>query len=124
MQSTKKKRIEILLTCKSILNVLNLCNKNGVFIRNVKIPNLLFYFLYLLSMVYEFVTVILYVIESDMTAQRKSNVMCAAVAILQVILTYISMIKSNKFTMYTIDHIQQIVDKSEFSMKVKLQYLK
>lgn len=116
MQSAKKKKFEILVTCRSMLKFLNLCNKNGVFIRNVKIPNVLLYILYLCPLVYVFVMVILLVIETEMTAQRKSNNMCEAVAFLQVILTYITMIKSNRFTMNTIDHMQQIIDKSELRL--------
>lgn len=112
MQSVKK--IEILVTCQSLLKFLNLCNRNGVFFRDVKIPNFILYCVYLLPMIYEIVMVLWFALETDMEMQRKSNVMCVVVANLQVLLTYISMIKSNKITMDTIDHMQEIVNKSEF----------
>lgn len=116
MQSAKK--MEILVTCQSLLKFLNLCNRNDVYIRDVKIPNAIFYCVYIVPMVYEIIMIFWFVVETDMEMQRKSNVMCVAIAILQVLLTYISMIKSNNFTISTIDHMQEIVNKSEFSFKV------
>lgn len=111
MQSVK--RVEILVTCRSLLKFLNLCSRNGVYIRDVKIPNFIVYFVYLMPMIYENIMTIWFVLETEMEMQRKSNIMVAVVAQLQNILTYISMIKSNKFTMDTIDHMEEIVNKSE-----------
>lgn len=106
-------RLEILVTCRSLLKLLNLCNRNGVYIHDVKIPNIILFCAFLSSIIYEITMIIWFVVETDMELQRKSNVLCIFVANLQVILTYISMIKSNDFTMDTIEHMQKIVDKRE-----------
>lgn len=111
MQRVEK--LDILMTCQSVLRFLNLCNSNGVFIRDVQIPNVILFGLFLCPMIYEFIMIIWFALQTDMEMQSKSNVLCAGVAYLQMILTYITMIRSNKFTLYTIDHMQQIVDKSE-----------
>lgn len=107
------KRVEVLVTCQSLLKFLNLCNRNGVYIRNVRIPNILLVCIFLSPLIYELITIIWFLVETEMELQRKSNLMCIVVAGLQVIFTYITMLKSNKLTMETIDHIQQIVDKRE-----------
>lgn len=122
MQPVKK--VDILVTCQSFLKFINLCNRNGVFIRDVRIPNSVLVCAFLLPIIYEAIMIIWHVVETDMEMQKKSNVLCIFVAILQVILTYVSMIKSNAFTMETIDHIQQIVDKSESLMHISSLYTK
>lgn len=112
MQRTE--RLDILKTCQSALKFLNLCNNDGVFIRDVQIPNVILFGLFLFPMIYEFIMIIWFALETDMEMQSRSNILCDGVAYLQMILTYITMIRSNKFTLYTIDHMQQIVDKSEW----------
>lgn len=115
----RTERVDILTTCQSVLRFLNLCNSNGVFIRDVQIPNVILFGLFLFPMIYEFVMIIWFALETDMEMQSRSNVLCAGVAYLQMILTYITMIRSNKFTLYTIEHMQQIIDKSEFQVRRK-----
>lgn len=55
-------------------------------------------------------------ISDNVEEQKMSNIMCVIMSNLQGILTYISMVNSNQFTIDTIDHLQQIVDKSEFAV--------
>lgn len=99
MQSVK--RIEILVTCRSLLKFLNLCNKSGIYIRDVKIPNFFLYGVRLVPMLYELVMTIWFVLETEMEMQRKSNIMIVVVANLQVILGKFPLEIREPFTRWT-----------------------
>lgn len=99
MQSAK--RIEILVTCRSLLKFLNLCNRNGIYIRDVRIPNFLLYGLFLVPMLYELVMTIWFVLETEMEMQRKSNILIVVVANLQVILGKFPLEIPEPFTRWT-----------------------
>lgn len=100
MQSAKG--IEILVTCRSFLKFLNLCNRNGIYIRDVKIPNFLLYGVFLVPMLYELVMTIWFVLETEMEMQRKSNIMVCVVANLQVILGKFPLEIREPFTRWTL----------------------
>lgn len=105
--------VEVLAACKSLLKTLNLCNKKGVRIRNVKIPNLVVFGAFLAPIFYELTMTVWKCITEDVEEQQMSNLMCVIMSNLQGILTHASMVNTNQFTIETIDHMQEIIDKSE-----------
>lgn len=110
------KSVEVLAKCRYLLKFLNLCNKRGVRIYNVKIPSFILCCGFIAPIVYELTMTIWMCISENVEEQKMSNIMCVIMSNLQGILTYISMVNSNQFTIDTIDHMQQIVDKSEFAV--------
>lgn len=105
--------MEVLSNCKHLLKFLNLCNENGVRIKNVKIPNLIVFCGFATPMVYELIMTVLMGTVENIDAEKMPILMCVAMSYLQAILTYMSMAKTNRFTIATIEHMQQIIDKSE-----------
>lgn len=111
------KSVEVLAACKSLLKYLNLCNKKGVRIKNVKIPNFVVHCGFIAPIVYEFVMTLWVCFSEDVGEQQMSNLTCVILSNLQGILTYMSMVNTNQFTIETIDHMQEIIDKSELTLE-------
>lgn len=112
------RRVEVLVTCRFLLKFLHLCNKNRIHLslfnsRSIEIPNLLIYGGFAAPIVYELTMLMWALLSDDVIVDRRPSLMCVILSNLQAFLTYTSMVKTNRFTIETIEYIQEVVDKSE-----------
>lgn len=112
------KRVEVLVTCRFLLKFLHLCDKDRVRINffNVKIievPNFITFGGFAAPIAYELVMLVWACFSDDVIVEKRPSLMCVILSNLQAFLTYTSMVKTNRFTIETIQFIQEVVDKSE-----------
>lgn len=118
MDDSGERHVKVLVTCRFLLKFLNLCNKNRVRVnvfnlKNIEIPNFIIFGGFTAPIVYELAMLVLAFLADDVTAEKRPILICVILSNLQAFLTYISMAKTNRFTIETIEYIQRIVDKSE-----------
>lgn len=60
-------------------------------------------------------------LAEDVIIEKRPSLMCVILSNLQAFLTYTSMVKTNRFTIETIEYIQEVVDKSELFTRLSVQ---
>lgn len=117
--SDGSRHVEVLVTCRFLLKFLHLCNKDRVHIKLfnskkvIEIPNFIIFGGFAAPIAYES-TMLILALLSDTNVEKRPSLMCVILSNLQAFLTYVSMVKTNRFTIETIEYIQAVVDKSEF----------
>lgn len=117
------RHVKVLDTCRFLLKFLHLCNQHGVQIKlsifgGVEIPNFITFSAFAAPIVYELIMLIWACFSDDITKDKVPILTCVIFSNLQAVLTYTSMVRTNKFTIETIEFIQEVVNKSEFSLPV------
>lgn len=112
------KNVEVLVMCRFLLKFLHLCDKNRVRIKilpskEIEIPNFIIFGGFAAPMAYELGMLMWACLAEDVIIEKRPSLMCVILSNLQAFLTYTSMVKTNRFTIETIEYIQEVVDKSE-----------
>lgn len=115
---SSSEHVEVLVTCRFLLKFLHLCNKNRIKInlfraRVIEIPNFIIFGGFAAPIAYELAMLVWACFSDDVILEKRPSLMCVILSNLQAFLTYTSMVRTNRFTIETIEYIQEVVDKSE-----------
>lgn len=105
--------IKVLSDLRLVLKLTNLYNKNGVFIGSIKIPDFLVFCLICLPTAYLVALLVWAVVEENFNLTLISTSLAAAIAHIQIAVAFISLCMKNKLIMSTVDHLQDVVEKSK-----------
>lgn len=109
----KETQIKVLGDLRLVLKLTNLYNKNGVFISSIKIPDFFVFCLICLPTTYLATLLIWAVVEENFNLTLISTSLAAAIAHIQIGVAFISLCIKNKLTISTVDHLQDVVEKSK-----------
>lgn len=114
---SKNKEIEVLSGLRLIFKLGNLYNKNGVSIKynkkSIKIPDFLVFCVILLPVPYYVTLMNWIVIREKFNLKLVSTNVANTIGILQVTIAYISLVMKTDSIMSTVDHLQEVVEKSK-----------
>lgn len=116
---SKEKKIEILTGLRLILKITNLYNKNGLYIKynkngdSVKIPNFVVFCLIFLQSFYMLTLLIWGVIEKKFDLELISISLAVAIGLIYTAISYISLALKTDSIISTVDHLQEVVEKSK-----------
>lgn len=105
-------RIEVLGGCRLPLKLTNLYNKNGVHIGSLKIPNFFIFIFISLPAIYTAPLQIWYCFDEGFNLRTTSNTLLSIIALIQTGLVYFWLTVKSELMIETIDHLQNIVNKS------------
>lgn len=111
-------RIEILSRCRLPLIWMNLCNKNGVYIRNYKIPNLIVCLMLATPIFYGFVMYLWLCVENNFDLVKLARTFACIVGNIKAILIFFSLAWTNPMIIKMIDHLQAVVDRSTIRFEI------
>lgn len=125
--SRTNRNVVVLVTCRFLLKFLHLCDKNRVRIRispsnEIEIPNFIIFGGFAAPMAYELGMLMWACLAEDVIIEKRPSLMCVILSNLQAFLTYTSMVKTNRFTIETIEYIQEVVVKSELFTRLSVQF--
>lgn len=112
----KKTQIKVLSDLRLILKLTNLYNKNGVHIGSYKIPDFFVFCLICLPSLYVAALLIWSVIEENFNLTLISMSLAAAIGHIQIAVAYMSLCMKSELIAITVDHLQDVVEKSKFEL--------
>lgn len=107
-------RIEVISKCRGLLNMMNLCRKDPIEIRRWKIPNIFMFFLISTPMLISISMETWQVFESDVGFLKEASVILMILGSMQILSIYYSLALQNKIIVETVNHIQSVVNRSNF----------
>lgn len=108
-----KNKVEVLSGLRLILKLTNLYNKHGVYIGSVKIPNILVFFLVMLPVIWHAFLLLWAVVDEKFDLKLISNSLAVTIGNIQTTLAYVSLAMETDLVISTVDHLQEVVEKSE-----------
>lgn len=115
--------IMVFAKCRLPLKWMNLCNKNGFYIRNYKVPHLLATVVLGLPIVYAVVMDVWLCAEYNFDLLKVSGTVVCTVGNGKLLIIYAVLAWMNPVITEMIDHIQSVVDRSMDSY-LKFSFLK
>lgn len=118
------KRLEVLGGCKLPLKLTNLYNKNGVHIGALKIPKFLIFILISLPTIYIAPLQIWYCFDERFNLKATSNTLLSIVALIHMGFVYLWLTMKSELIVETIDHLQDVVNKSKYAINSRCSLFK
>lgn len=106
-------QVEVLSGIRLILKLTNLYNKNGVYIGSIKIPD--FIISAMISLLSSYMTLLYFwaAVEEHFDMEIISGSLACTLGMLQTTIAYISLATKTYLVISTIDHLQEVVEKSK-----------
>lgn len=108
-----KNQIEVLSSLRGFLKITNLYNKNGVYIGSVKIPDFLIFCLFSLHTLNFGILCIWGILEQEFNLKLISFHLGGAIGFPEITIIYIYLVQKTDLIVSTVDHFQEIVEKSK-----------
>lgn len=105
-------QINVLFECCGLLRLIRLCTKSKLQIGQLKIPNVISYILLSIPLCFSIACDIMKVLEMEMSFQECANSFLFIPGTTQMQLIYICLAFNNELIIQTVDHIQELVDRS------------
>lgn len=106
-------KIEVLSRLRLLLKLTNLCNRNGVHIGSVKIPDFFVFSLISSSLFYISLLLFWIAIEKNLNLKLVSINVAATIGFTQMAITYISLAAKSNLIVSTVDYLQKVVERSK-----------
>lgn len=106
-------KVEVLSDLRYILKLTNLYNKYGVYIGSVRIPDSVIFFMISLPSSYMCLLFFWAAVEEHFDMEKISGSLACTIGMLQPTIAYISLAVKTDLVISTIDHLQQVVEKSK-----------
>lgn len=109
-------QINVLYECCGLLRLIRLCTKSKLQIGQLKIPNIISYIVLSIPLCFSVACDIMKVLDMEMSFQECANSFLFIPGTTQMQLIYICLAYNNELIIQTVDHIQELVDRSNFSI--------